>query len=319
MTKIFSVEDMKQANGEAALIRKAYNEETWEEFEKCTFAFFPGCKLTASEPELVIKAYDSIRFQNPDTGIFLYCCGIPAKVEGDEALLNETFTEIKAGWEQLGKPTLIVGCLGCYNTIKANLPEIPMVTVFKFLQDMAISGGCNSVDYFIKSPLGSEIADETAVIMRELAEEMGVKLHEESEEGNYPYLVCSIKDRDALKNEGKDAAHILELIYGMGASNVHLEHEHDHDHEEGCDCGEADCGSDNSDCDCNETSANDIVAKIAAAMEEVGCDGICSSCSSGCGAYDGPAIPAPLPTEEEKRQNRVELKQAMLEFFFNEF
>ena len=313
MTKIFSVEDMKQANGEAALIRKAYNEETWEEFEKCSFAFFPGCKLTASEPELVIKAYDSIRFQNPDTGIFLYCCGIPAKVEKDTALFEATMEEIKKGWEDLGKPTLIVGCLGCYNTIKASLPDIPMVTVFKFLQDMAISGGCNSVDYFIKAPAGSEIADETAAIMRELAEEMGVKLHEESEGGDYPYLTCSIKDRDALKNDGKDAAHILELIYGMGASNVHLEHEHDHDHEEGCDCGDADCS-------CDETPANnDIAAKIAAAMEETGCDGICSSCSSACGAYDGPATPAPLPTEEEKRANRLELKQAMLDFFFNEF
>lgn len=294
MNKIFSIEDMKQANGEAALIRKAYNEEAWEEFEKCSFAFFPGCKLTGAEPELVIKAYDSIRFQNPDTGIFLYCCGIPAKVEGDSALLDETLIEIKAGWESLGKPTLIVGCLGCYNTIKAGLPEIPMVTVFKFLQDMAISGGCNSVDYFIKAPAGSQIADETAAIMRSMAEEMGVKLHEENEEGDYPYLTCSIKDRDALKRQGKDAAHILELIYGMGASNVHLEHEHNHDRD-------------------------DIGAKIAAAMEEVGCNGICSSCSSACETYDGPAITAPLPTMEESQQNRIELKQAMLEFFFNEF
>lgn len=313
MTKIFSVEDMKHANGEAALIRKAYNEETWEEFEKCSFAFFPGCKLTASEPELVIKAYDSIRFQNPDTGIFLYCCGIPAKVEGDEVLLQKTMAEIKKGWEDLGKPTLIVGCLGCYNTIKSKLPEIPMVTVFKFIKDMEISGGCNSVDYFIKAPAGSEIADETAAIMRELAEDMGVKLHEDSEGSNYPYLVCGIKDRDALKNDGKDAAHILELIYGFGDSNVHLEHEHDHEHAEGCDCGETDCSCDES------ATNNDIAAKIAAAMEEVGCDGICSSCGSVCGASGGPAIPAPLPTEEEKRQNRVELKQAMLEFFFNEF
>lgn len=313
MTKIFSVEDMKQANGEAALIRKAYNEETWEEFKKCTYAFFPGCKLTGAEPELVIKAYDSIRFQNPDTGIFLYCCGIPAKVEGNDTLLDETLAEIKAGWESLGKPTLIVGCLGCYNTIKSNLPEIPMVTIFKFLKDMEISGGCNSVDYFIKAPAGSDIADETAAIMKELAEDMGVKLHEDTEEGDYPYLTCSIKDRDALKRQGRDAAHILELIYGMGASNVHLEHEHDHDHEDSCDCGEDECS-------CDETAAgNDIADKIAAAMEEVGCDGICSSCSSACGAYDGPAIPAPLPTVEESQQNRIELKQAMLEFFFNEF
>ncbi len=292
MTKIFSIEDMKQANGEAALIRKAYNEETWEEYEKCSFAFFPGCKLTASEPELVIKVYDSMRYHSPDMGIFLYCCGIPAKVEGDETLLDETLAEIKKGWQDLGKPTLIVGCLGCYNTIKSKLPEIPMVTVFKFIKDMEINSGDTPVDYFIKAPAGSEIANETAAIMRKLAKDMGVKLHETDEEGDYPYLVCGIKDRDTLKNEGKDAAHILELIYGMGESNMHLEYKQDPD---------------------------DISAKIAAAMEELSCNGLCSSCGSGCGANDGPSAPSPLPTDEEKRQNRLDLKQAMLDFFFNEF
>ena len=60
MDKESLLKDMMQANEEASLIRKAYNEETWEEYEKCSFAFFPGCQLGAAEPELVIKAYDSI-------------------------------------------------------------------------------------------------------------------------------------------------------------------------------------------------------------------------------------------------------------------
>lgn len=313
MDKDLLLKDMYQANTDAALIRKAYNEETWEEFKKCTYAFFPGCMLGAAEPEIIIKAYDSIRFQHPDTGIFLYCCGIPAKMAGDEALLEKTLAEVKAGWESLGKPTLIMACPGCYNLFTAKLPEIPMVSFYKFLQEMEISGGCNSADYFIKDPATILEGDDTPAAVRALAEDMGVTLHEDDTEGDFPYLVYSIKQRDAYKRQGKDAVHILELIYGMGASNEHLEHEHDHDHEEGCDCGEDDYS-------CDETAAgNDIADKIAAAMEEAGCDGICSSCSSACGAYDGPAIPAPLPTMEESQQNRVELKQAMLEFFFNEF
>ena len=282
MTKIFSIEDMKQANGEAALIRKAYDEETWEEFQKCSFAFFPGCKLTASEPELVLKAYDDIKYHNPDTGIFLYCCGIPAKVEGDEVLLEKTISEIKSGWEQLGNPTLIIGCLGCYNTIKSKLPEIPMVTVFKFLKEIGVDRGCNAIDFIFKAPAGSPVADETAAIMKDLAEGMGIKFHEESEESNHPYLVCSIKDRDALKKDGKDAVHIMELIYGMGESNIHL----------------------------------DQITEPDEASED--CSGGCSSCSS-CGGCSISAIPALLPDEDQKKQNRLDLKQAMLDFFFNEF
>lgn len=265
--KMLLLEDLKSANGEASLIRKAYNEETWEEFEKCTFAFFPGCKLTASEPELVMKIYDSILPQNPDTGIFLYCCGMPAKFEGDDVLLENTLAEVRSGWENLGKPTLIMACLGCYNLFKANLPEIPMVTVFKFLDDMGLDGGVNSNDYFIKYPAGTDVANETAAIMKKTAENMGIKLHEESEDGDYPYLVGSIKDRDALKRQGKDAVHILELLYDEDAS------------------------------------------------ENTGCGSACTSCG-GCNTLN---ILASLPNDEEKHQNRLDLKQAMLEVFFNEF
>lgn len=344
MDKDFLLKDMNQANGEASLIRKAYNEETWEEFKKCSFAFFPGCQLPGAEPEMIIKAYDSIRFQHPDTAIFLHCCGFAAQLAGESELLNETLEYIKAKWEMLGKPTMIMACMTCYKLFKENLPEIPLVSFYEFLQDSTISGGCNSVDYCIKDPESAKAYPDVMKAVRELAEEMGVKLHEAESAGNeaadsgensdesdsLPYLVYSINERDALKRQGKDAVHILELIYGMGDSNLHMVHEHDHEHE-----GDVSCGIDNH--DMNDTApvnkpsdstavseASDEQAairdKIAAAFAEADCDGDCMSCTSDCGmdysAYSGSA---PLPTDEERMQNRLELKQTMLEFFWNEF
>ena len=48
-----------------------------------------------------------------------------------------------------------------------------------------------------------------------------------------PFLTSSIDVRNAMKKQGFEAVHILELIYGMGRSNQHLAHTHgeDHDHD----------------------------------------------------------------------------------------
>ena len=48
-----------------------------------------------------------------------------------------------------------------------------------------------------------------------------------------PFLTSSIDVRNAMKKNGFEAVHILELIYGMGRSNQHLAHTHDgaHDHD----------------------------------------------------------------------------------------
>lgn len=323
MDKETLLRDMMQANEEASLIRKAYNEETWDEYEKCSFAFFPGCQLGAAEPELVIKAYDSIRFQHPDTGIFLHCCGFPAILAEANELMEKNMSALKSGWESLGKPVVIMACMNCCRIFNEKLPEIPTISIYKLLKDMAVSGGCNSTDYIIMDPPSLSEDDETPAIVRSLAEEMGVKLHEIIDENSeaegdvkaedkikvktpedeikrakpvddktasagFPYLVYSIAQRDEIKRQGKDAVHILELIFGMGDSNAHLEHEHDH--------GEHD---------------------LQKASDAQGCDGICSSCASGC-CPSMSGISALLPDDQQRLSNRLELKEALLEFFWNE-
>ena len=57
----FWLRDMEQANSkEARLVRAPKGKE------KCSYALFPGCQLGASEPELVVKLYDSLL--NPASG-----------------------------------------------------------------------------------------------------------------------------------------------------------------------------------------------------------------------------------------------------------
>lgn len=255
----------------AALVRKPLDEVTGKEMEKCSHAFFPGCGLCGGEPEIVVKAYDSLRFQKPDTAIHIQCCQTD---------------DMRENWEALGCPTLITACMGCRKKLQANHPDIPTVPLYDMLQDMGVSGGCHSQDYILFDPGMEEHPQETVEAVKALADGMGVTLHTMEEDGKYPYLTYNIRIRDMCKREGKDAVHILELIYGMGASNTHMISEHDHHHD----------------------------------GEDAACDGDCETCGVGCGergACDGQKEPpAPLPTEEEKMANRFMLKDVMLGLFW---
>ena len=263
---------------ETELVRKAYDFAAGKDVAKSKYAFFPGSQLPAYEPEIVIKAYDSLHFQYPDTAMFMRNADMKDK------------ENIRKQWKELGEPTLIMACMKAMKKFKEELPEIPVISFYEKMVELHISGGCNHDDYIVLDP--EEAADEqvTKDAVRELADGMGVKIHETDEEGDYPYLVYSMSKRNELKNEGKDAVHMLEFIYGMGASNTHMIHEHDHDHGEG--------------------------TKEPAVQETAECDGNCASCSALCG--ERPAPPQPLPTDEKKMENLKELKQMMLALYWNE-
>lgn len=376
------LQDMHQANGEAALVRKAYNEAVQREYDSCSYAFFPGCQLGAAEPEIVIKAYDSIRFQHPDTAMFLQCCGFAAGMAGDHEAFQSVLDGIKEKWTALGQPTMIMACPACQRIFQAHLPDIPVVSLYEMLRDMGVSGGCHSEDYIFsqmvadtkakagspgagkraaaksqiaqasdavadasiedgeKSPdarakagTGSPHAgsDSIAEAVRGLAEDMGAKLHSAEEKTTYPHLVSSINRRDQLKREGKEAVHILELIFGMGASNLHLEHEHTHDHGDEDRCqGHHDHmdayanESDSVQSDMMEEDARQIERGGTASDPEMADEPVSvlemadEPAAQAVFASRMQAVSAPLPSPAERWQNRLELKQTLLEFFWNE-
>lgn len=252
------------------LVRKPIDMASGKEIEKCKYVFFPGCWLSGDEPEIVIKAYDSLRHQHPDMALMLHCCQV------------ET---MKENWEALGRPVVVCACMGCIMKLKSNFPDIPTIPLYDLLYEAGIGGGCNHTTYNFYDPGMANHPEKTIEGIKETADKMGVQF---TDDEDAPKLVYNIRIRDLLKKEGKDAVHILELIYGMGASNTHMIDVHDHG------------------------DGEDHMAEI---MEAHDCDGNCSTCS-GCG--DMPSPPSPLPTAEEKMENRKMLKKYMLELFWNE-
>lgn len=190
--------------------------------KNCSYLLFPGCGLCEYEPSIVVKLYDSIRFQKSDAGVLMGCCGEDLKLD-----------EI---WKNFGMPTIVTTCPKCLKTFRDAYPEIPIISVYELLVDLGIGGGCNSVGYNILNPSKEYYDAKSVAAVKTLAEDMGVKIQEETAsdmalpDSDFPYITQGIHIRNNLIEKGENAAHILELVYGMGELNTHLAHEHSDDH-----------------------------------------------------------------------------------------
>jgi len=89
-----------------------------------TYAFFPGCQLGASDPQYVMHSYRFLLRHFPGTAMMLNCCGAPAEWAGDGAIHAEVIEKIRANWNRLGQPLLIFACASCKLMFGKHLPEI---------------------------------------------------------------------------------------------------------------------------------------------------------------------------------------------------
>ena len=226
--------EIQFSSEEFSLVRAPLNRQTGKPFESCSYALYPGMSLAQSEPELVVLLYDSILQQKPDTAMFLY------KGYGADPLLNRKYQQrLLSRWRALGKPTVIIATPEDRKFFRGSLGEIPTVSLYDLLIEHSVSGGCNRELYRLSEP--EEYGFEPA--LKELADMMGVVLYDPaaddsavatSDASRIPFLTSSMDVRNAMKKNGFEAVHILELIYGMGRSNQHLAHTHseNHDHDQ---------------------------------------------------------------------------------------
>lgn len=201
-----------------ALVRAAMDQSTGKPYDSCEYVLFPGIVLAQSEPELVVLMYDSILHQLPNTGM----------------MLCKYQQELLSKWKDLGKPTVILTSPEDRKFFRDDFDEIPTVSLYEKLLSFGVSGGCNRELYRLSEPELYGFEEE----IRELADMMGAVIYDpsvntdipNSDVSRIPFLTSSMEVRNAMKKQGFEAVHILELIFGMSKSNMHLAHTHSENH-----------------------------------------------------------------------------------------
>jgi Fe-S oxidoreductase len=129
----FWIRDMEFTNGEECAIKRAPKGS-----KSSTYAFFPGCQLSAGKPELVEMVYEFLLKKEPQMGLMLQCCGVPVEWAGDVDKHLEAINQIRKAWNDMGKPTIILACPTCSKKFKEHLPEIQTTFVYDMLEKLGM-------------------------------------------------------------------------------------------------------------------------------------------------------------------------------------
>lgn len=100
---------------------------------KSEYAFFPGCNLGASNHSYVFESYKWLQNNFDNMGLLLRCCGIPADWAGNEEMHLGQIESLKDDWTKLGKPVLITACPSCTKHINDYLPEINTTSIYELM------------------------------------------------------------------------------------------------------------------------------------------------------------------------------------------
>lgn len=243
----FWMRDMEFANGNYAALAKCPPGK-----KSCEYAFFPGCHLGAADPEYVKKSYLALLKANDGVGLLLRCCGVPADWAGNEEVHQSAIEALKADWESLGKPTMIMACPSCMRHFREYLPEIQMISIYEAFEqwDAFPSGSIESAaytdtTYSIFDPCAARNCDEMQDAVRKQLGKAGILFEElpggdkhgccgfggnievaspkmaakvasdRSALSDNPYITYCINCRDVFHDDGKPAVHALDILLGL--------------------------------------------------------------------------------------------------------
>jgi Fe-S oxidoreductase len=210
------------------------------------YAFFPGCHLGASDPDLVRRVFEGLG----GAGLLLRCCGEPAEWAGNEDLLAESLASFRADWETLGRPVLLCACPSCMKMLRARMADIPVRSVYEFLAenppalDGVAQADAAAEEWALFDPCSASDDAETRAAVRSLAAaahpattELPVQpsvprccgfgglpdpagpdfrahvTDRRIKESPLPYLTYCSNCRDAFSAAGKPARHILAVVF----------------------------------------------------------------------------------------------------------
>jgi len=141
--------------------------------------FFPGCALTGTRPDKVLKLYEHLKKSIPSLGIVLDCCTIPSHDLGRERFFDGTFGEMRDFLKKNGIRKVLVACPSCYKVFKQYGDALSVSTVYEII---AINGlpetGKIQGTVTIHDPCPMRFEESVLTAVRDLVTRKGLEIEE---------------------------------------------------------------------------------------------------------------------------------------------
>jgi len=214
------------------------------------YAFFPGCRLGAVNPEYVLRSYELLK-SGYGAGLILNCCGIPAYWAGEQKSFDAHIDDLRSKWLQLGKTTMIMACPSCEKVFSRYLPEIKTVSLYAILPEDKALGLPGIGEYSVFDPCAAAGNTEAKAAVRRLLTASGASLTDFDSDGkccgygghmvlanrdlhgkivenrvnenDKPYAVYCTNCRETFLDGGKESLHVLDAYFGLSTGRPGLE------------------------------------------------------------------------------------------------
>ena len=244
----FALRDLEFSTGESCVLARHQ-----PGFQKSEYLFFPGCQLSASAPDHVLKTYAFLREKLPGgVGILLNCCGVPAEWAGRQELFDQTLNGMKEKWRSLGSPAVIVACSTCYRIFREHCPEMTVESLWTVLDRIGLPAQADNRQgrtVCVHDPCTARAERGIQDGVRNLLDKLGLQVEETESSGKYTtccgfgglmsfanpevaekvvrrrigespadYVAYCAMCRDNFAARGKRTFHLLDLIWGTDES-----------------------------------------------------------------------------------------------------
>lgn len=219
------------------------------------YVFYPGCQLSASYPEYIVKTYKYL-IEKLDGGVALYlgCCGAPADWAGRKDLFESAQEKFKENLKSIGNPVVITACSTCFTNFNRNQKDIKIKTLWEVFKEKGIPEGASNGNGRILTIHDACTTRKEKNIhddIRKIARDLGYKIHEPEftrettkccgyggdlyfsnkeysrevsddriKDSDNDFLAYCAMCRDLFVLRGKKTYHILDLVFGNGNIDI---------------------------------------------------------------------------------------------------
>lgn len=180
------------------------------------------------------------------------CCGAPAEWAGEVDIHAAHLEEMRRQWRELGEPTVVLACPNCRKMFEEYLPELPVVFLAEVMEEWGVeTAGTAGEPYALFDPCASRYYPELQESVRHLADAAGITWENlpydgkkarccgygghigiaspshtsymttsRAKEEELPYVTYCVNCRESFAGQGKEAVHILDLLFGLNGAGA---------------------------------------------------------------------------------------------------
>lgn len=161
--------------------------------------FYPGCSLTAADPELVLRAYEWLRARDPDVALWSDCCGMPLEKFSTPDAAARGRARTRAQLRDAGTEEIITACGNCTVQFRAlDVPGLRLTSLYGLLADEDWGPRPDRGPTVVHHPCAARIDKEQQVHFRRLANRLHLNVVN-AEETKHPLACCLVKTPGAME------------------------------------------------------------------------------------------------------------------------